>query len=545
MRPANPRGKLFVRLLFAITLAVLIFFAGRYFLLSQIRQALHDRLGDIREKGIVVNFDSAKINTWSGNLTLYGLGLRLTNAGDSARHQITADIPVLSVQGINIIPFLTNRKLSINHIRLESPVITYRPSAQLPNRETRNKFFEDLHIDDIEIAGIQLHWKDSLQDDTLATIQTDLRIQKLGLERMGDSLAWRESSVIISNTSFVLPGEYYAFAVKDIRLDLQKRKFEVDSIQITPTLSRRAFMVKYGKEIDYFKGSVPYIKVSGLTMRADNRLNIRMKSATLNLKLSVFRDKRYPFIKDFYTTLPSEFLHRLPFRLTIDTLLLKDSFVSYEEYPAEGDSSGAVFFDHLYATAYDVGNDSTVADTRMQARAKFMGTGNLLVNFTFPRDTLEPYTVAGWLRKFPLVKLNDMLGPAAKARVESGMMTNLEFHFKYNSTRSDGSIELNYEDLKISSLRKDKNEKAKVSLIKTLLLNLFVIKKDMDEDVKDAKKTGTILFYRNTKRSIFNYWWKSVFSGIKSAYNLDRFQPKPPKENNDDDKGKKKKRTDT
>jgi hypothetical protein len=44
----------------------------------------------------------------------------------------------------------------------------------------------------------------------------------------------------------------------------------------------------------------------------------------------------------------------------------------------------------------------------------------------------------------------------------------------------------------------------------------------MDEDVARDKRTGTIEFYRDQKRSIFNYWWKSVFSGIKSAYKIDK-----------------------
>lgn len=527
MRPVKPYGKRILYSLSFITLAVLIFFAGRYFLLSKIRQTLHDRLDDLRAKGIVLKFDRAEINTWSGDIAIHQLRLKITHPGDTSREQVSLELPELVVQGINIIPYLKDKNISINHISLDRPIITYRPGAALPRQETREKFFENIYIKDIRVVSASVHLKDSVREDTMATVKSDLMIQHLGLQRMGDSLAWRQSAVSISKFSFQLPHEYYAFSIKDIRLDLQKKTFEIDSIKITPTLGRRAFMRAYGKEIDYFKGNVPYLKVRGFTVTSDERLQLKINSATLNFRLAVFRDKRYPFIKDHHTQLPSEFLKKLPFLLRVDTLLLKDSFVSYEEFPAEGDSSGAVYFDRLYATAYAITNEKDSAThTRMQARAKFMGTGNLLVNFTFPRDTTKPYTVAGWLRDFPLVKLNDMLGPAAKARIESGVMTNLEFHFRYNSTRSDGTLELNYENLKMSSLRKDKQEKVRVSLIKTLLLNLFIIKKDMDDDVKDDKKTGTIHFYRDTRRSIFNYWWKSVFSGIKSAYNLDRFENK-------------------
>jgi hypothetical protein len=527
MRLAKPSGKRILFLLSFVTLVMLVFFAGRYFLLSKIRQTLREKIDDLQEKGIILTFDRAEVNPWSGDISIHQLQVKLMHPIDTTRLQVSVEFPELVIQGINIIPFLTDKNISINHIGIDKPVITYRPGATFARPETREKFFENIYIKDIRVNGASMHLKDSVKEDTVATIRSDLMIQHLGLQRMADSLAWRQSAVAISNFSFQLPHEFYSFSVKDIRLDLQKKNFEIDSIKITPALGRRAFMRKYGREIDYFKGNVPYLKVSGLMVSSDDRVRVKINCATMTVKLAVFRDKRYPFIKDRHTQLPSEFLQKLPFLLTVDTLLLKDSFVSYEEFPAEGDSSGAVYFDKLYATAYAVTNENDSAShTKMQARAKFMGTGDLLVNFTFPSDTTRPYTVAGWLRDFPMTKLNDMLGPAAKARIESGIMTNLEFHFRYNSTRSDGTLELNYKDLKMSSLRKDKKERVRVSLVKTLLLNLFIIKKDMDEDVKDDKKTGTIQFYRNTKRSIFNYWWKSVFSGIKSAYNLDRFENK-------------------
>jgi hypothetical protein len=531
MRPVKSSGKILFVTLSALTLAVLIFFAGRYFLLSQIRQTLHNRLGDLREQGVILKFDSAKINTWSGDIAIHRLNISIRDSVDTTRINVSAAIPEVIVDGINIIPFLKQKNISIDHVSLRHAVITYRPSADIPQAETRNSFFQDLHIDNIDLSGSSFHLQDSVGGDTVATFHADLKIRNLGLERVADSLMWRESAVQISDFSFTLPDEYYSFSVKDVRLDLKKKSFEIDSLKVMPTLGRRAFMRKYGREIDYFKGVVPYVKISGLSMTADPSLAFQVNQIVANFRLIVFRDKRLPFIKDWHTQLPSEFIHKLPFKLNIDTLLLKDCFVSYEEFPAAGDSSGTVFFDHLYATAHSISNDmSKPHGTKMQARAKFMGTGNLLVNFTFPRDTNKAYTAAGWLRDFPMVKLNDMLGPAAKARVESGIMTNLEFHFRYNRTRSDGTVELNYENLKISSLRENKNHETKVSLIKTLLLNLFVIKKNMDEDTRDDRKTGTILFYRNTKRSIFNYWWKSIFSGIKSAYNLDKLQGPDKKE---------------
>jgi hypothetical protein len=58
--------------------------------------------------------------------------------------------------------------------------------------------------------------------------------------------------------------------------------------------------------------------------------------------------------------------------------------------------------------------------------------------------------------------------------------------------------------------------------LKTFIINTFVLKKNMDDRLPAEKRTGTVLFYRDTTRSTFNYWWKSLSSGLKSAFHLDK-----------------------
>ena len=523
MRLVNSRRKITLIILSAVMLMVVVFFTGRYFLLSAIRSALYTRLDNLKKQGIVIKFESADVNAWTGNIEVHNLDLAL---GDTLKQRVVkASIPYLLVKGIEIMPFVTNRNISIRTVLLTQPSVIFRPNADLPGSSTRDSFFENLYIRHIMITESVLHVKDTLGQDTVASVYADLHFDNLGLERMGDSLAWLDSEVEISHFSFELPHQLYSFSVKAVNLDLNDRTFEVDSLTISPTCNRRTFMKKYGREIDYFRGVVPFLRVTGLRLRADPRLSIGADLMKLNFHLDVYRDKRLPFIKDHETRLPSHFLQKLPFHLHADTMRVVDSFVMYEEYPEKGDSAGGIFFDKLNATIIGLDNDPALEhQTVMHARAKFMGSGDLRATFTFPGDTAKPYLATGSLRNFPMVKLNSMLGPAAKVRVESGTMTNFKFNFQYNPEHSGGEVELNYQDLKISSLRQNNKNEASVDVIKTLLLNAFIIKKDMGEDVTNAKKIGTVSFYRNKKRSIFNYWVKSLLSGIKSAYKLDKLE---------------------
>ncbi|MFZ6008957.1 MAG: hypothetical protein ACOYXT_01320, partial [Bacteroidota bacterium] len=72
------------------------------------------------------------------------------------------------------------------------------------------------------------------------------------------------------------------------------------------------------------------------------------------------------------------------------------------------------------------------------------------------------------------------------------------------------------------ALLKEENGDVKEDKLRSLIVNAFVVRKNMDEKLSEEKRSGTIMFYRDNSRSIFNFWWKSLFSGIKSAYNLDK-----------------------
>ena len=166
-----------------------------------------------------------------------------------------------------------------------------------------------------------------------------------------------------------------------------------------------------------------------------------------------------------------------------------------------------------------------------------MGQGKLAIETTLPWNTKKKSKMAGSLRRLPFTKLNSMVEPAANMEFESGMLNRIDFAFQYNDDASSGEVSLNYQDLKIVSYRTDEQiekvekkkrnrkkseEELKKDNLKTFIINAFVVRKNLDENVPEEKRTGQINFERDKSRSVFNYWWKSLFTGIKSAFNLDK-----------------------
>jgi hypothetical protein len=314
-----------------------------------------------------------------------------------------------------------------------------------------------------------------------------------------------------------LRDEFYTIKVKEIKYNSGDQLFNIDSIQIIPEYDKKIFALKSERQIDRIEGHVPFIKATGFQISATQKLLLQISGVDVSLNLNIFRDKRYPF-RNKEKKLPVRFLHSLPFLVQIDSIRLTKSYVAYEEVQEDGNEPGKVFFDKLKGKIYNVSNTSE-KEGSMEASAQFMDTGLLKATFTFPVSPDKPYTIKGTLIDFELPAINSMLTTAANAKISEGTLDELKFHFSYNDTRSDGSLELNYTDLKMTSLLKKKENVP--NRVLTFLLRL-VVKKDMDENLPTDKKTGTVLFYRDKRRSIFNYWWKSVLSGVKSVYNLDK-----------------------
>ncbi len=71
-----------------------------------------------------------------------------------------------------------------------------------------------------------------------------------------------------------------------------------------------------------------------------------------------------------------------------------------------------------------------------------------------------------------------------------------------------------YEDLDIKKLDSETLEETTRSRIVSFVANLAVVRSSNPED---DPRVGEIDFERETDRSTFSYWWKTLRSGLKSS----------------------------
>lgn len=513
------------KLILIPVIILLIYIGGRFFVFYQLDKIIRKELRDLVQQGIQIQLSSLQVGPWKNEITLKDVRIKFTEAY-AADTKVGAQATMIQIKGIQLLKALISNELVVRSVFLSEPYLqTLKVDAKKQSEKKVNsnanaqihRFF--IHQLTIEEGK----WR--INDNT----DTPVRITSLGnitlngfeiINKENKPLAWRVRRTNVSSVDIDFTKDYYTLKVKELLYDANKKSLNVDSIQLIPQYDKATFAQKAGKEVSRLVMNIPTLKATQCDLTSSPVFDLRVHKLDLRLWLESFRDKRYPF-KNPIRELPIKMLHNLPITIKIDTINVINSYVEHQEIAEKGVDIGRIFFDKINAKLCNITNQKKLDakhPTTMHALAQFMGEGDLDAFFTFPDAPNGVYTTNAKLSNFSMPKLNAILEPTAKAKIESGRLNSVKFNFDYNDIRSDGKLEINYSDLKIALFQKD--DPGKKSLLKNFIINTFLLKKNMDNQLEKSERTGTILYYRDHHRAIFHYWWQSVFSGFLAALDL-------------------------
>jgi hypothetical protein len=447
---------------------------------------------------------------------------QLSFAGDSANaipHQAT--IQQIELNGINVYDLLTKRKLTISELVIDSGRVRYNTDIKFQiSKDSGNNKMADVTIGKLTLRNLQT----VIVSDSIAAVTGLLNIQAADIvvaEKKDSTSNLFEITDIqggVSNIKVNDKNGLYLTTIAKVNMDMAAQQLIIDSILLKPLHSKFKFAKAARKQTDRINVFVSQVKVSGLNYRQLLSQKVLAKKIDIySSEVYSFRDKRMPFKETENKPLPMEALKKLDQDVEVDSLEVHSSKITYEEFPTDGFKSAKIIFEDLQAKMNNVINRSDSNKSRystLQASAKLLGKGLIEATFLLPIQPTFEYHAKGKISGFQLYHLNPILENLAFISVSSGRLNSMHFNFEYNDRFSNGALTINYEDLKIAGLKKEK--KADISDVKTFLINTFV-KNDKDKDVPIENRTGTITFERDRKRQIFNFWWKSLLSGIKNS----------------------------
>ncbi|UII26469.1 hypothetical protein LVD15_24760 [Fulvivirga maritima] len=527
-----------------ITAVVLIVLIGTgIFLVKQyakpyVRGKITEQLDSLSNSPWNLQYDSFSIDLSGGNFSITNLSID-HQADSSSRYKVSTD--QLEITGIGIITYLLNKKISINNIHLSKPKIQLINKQQAKNKQDSSSTAKSrpklpkMKIGKIAISDgqIQILHADSSLANPMLEAEFNFELTKLktdSTEAHEYNFFDMETLLFDMKNIAYKPDSLYLINLKQLSLSLQDSSLMLDSASITSQYSKFDLGLAVGHEIDWMDISNQSIAIKHINFKEIfNDSTYHAGAITVNgLNALIFRDKRLPFPDKPNTELFKDFVAKLPVKVNIDTIMVKDARVEYQEYIKKAVGPGRVHFDNLYASFYHFTNtDSALLKkinytAQMDAQCNVMGEGLLKASFKFPiTDEGEPYSVTGSMEPMELSSINPMIEYVGFTKIREGKLLNLDFNFTYNNNSSDGKMYFEYENLKINTLDKDDHtSKGLGQNIKSFIANTFVVKTDNSKD--DGKfRVGDISFERDKKKSIFNYWWKSLLTGFRSSTGIE------------------------
>ncbi len=461
-------------------------------------------------------FSSLNINLFERSVAIHHILWK--SPGDSSENK--ASVSRIKLQGISLYQLIFNQQLYAQTLRIDSGAVHYQPSPKKDSTQNSSRKSFPFEIENVIIRDVFVE----LKQDSVTQIEAllNLRYGSMKFDSLSNLNASLKSAFHyfqgnIANVKVKKAHGLYASHIDKIEFDSENESLSIDSLKLIPMYGKYEFAHVKGKQMSRLDLTVRNITISGLNYNTifDSLISIR-KVAVHAANLHSFRDKRMPF-KNGVMDLPMKSLQKLKVALEIDSIAIDSTKITVEEFAEQATQPGHINFHNLTALMTGLNNryyNNKPKYSQLDAHAKLMGSGLITASFRFPLDGSPLYSAKGKIANMPLIDINPILENSARVRIESGQLNELYFNFNYTDLKSEGSVEINYDNLLITVLNADKEKS--IDKVKTVLINAF-LKKTKDESTEQRKRIGAINIDRDRHRFVFNLWWKSLQDGLKSS----------------------------
>lgn len=506
---------------------------------------INEKVFEKRIAGIYkIHVNHAHINLWNMGVSIKGIELKADTSEEAQelykyqKNIAHVQIKRLTIANIGLIKFFKENKVDIHritfispHIKLtKNPLYTGSP-PEIPKKSADSaQGIDEIFLGQLNIKNLSLDYylygnKDpdlSIESIHLALDQPIIDPNQF--KSIDKALLIKEIKLEVNNILFKDEKGQYEMTLEQIAFEDSASIIRLKNFKIKPLLSKKKFAQLHAFQSDRFDGQISEIIISQLDI---DRLIKQEGIAVQNIQVSgadleLYRDKNRPFNDHNFPKLPQQALRSLKQIIEINQIEISSANIVYAETAKGGDLTGKVLMKDIQATLKNIGNSDAWKRSKtltINAEAKVFGKGPLHAQFEFPLAN-STFHFSGKLGKTKMNAFNEMVIPNAGVKIKSGTINEMSFDITANNTSSHGTLELYYENLA-------------VSILKEKLVNGHIIEKErkffnflankvvlpvQNPNKKGSFYSASVEFDRDINKSIFNYLWKSIFSGVKDTF---------------------------
>jgi len=522
-------------ILFVGVLFVVIYFGSE----PIIKKIVSEKLEKERIAGIYkASFKSAYLNIFQMGISITGFELKPDSSAECKKlfqhqkHLAHIKIGRLNINELDILALINDNKINVNKVVIKSPEIKLYKNHHFTKALKKNKSnntksdLEDIQLKSIIVNNLVFNY--FLDEDKIADILIgDLDLKLINpivevslLNKPLDAISIDDIKLSAKKISFAGNKEFYNASINSLDYNYKTNVITLSKIKVKPRYNKSKFAKKHKYQCDRIDASVAKVEVKGLDIiRLIKNKILAIKEVNIkSLNIEIFRDKNFPFNLNKYPKLPQQALRESKQKMEIENINVLSSTIVYLEKAKGAKKTGKVEFKNVHIGIHNLGNTSAWQNNRnmiVNGEIMVFGKGQLKIDFDFPLKS-NTFYINGQLGKFPMTLVNSISIPNAGIKIRSGQIKKMDFKASLNRTNSTGKLNLYYQDLDISILKKkEKSGLRKDSKLLNVVANTIIPTQNPNK--KGQFYEATIAFERDKNKGVLAYVWKTIFSGLKDS----------------------------
>jgi hypothetical protein len=491
-----------------------------------------------------IKYDSLEMDELAGNLSITNMNLSYDSAryldyvrmGKEPSILMSIFIPMISVTGVNTKRVLVNNEIIGRKLEIKGPVINiiYTNSVNdstrvVPVNEIYGLILGNLdlmQVDSVLISGAQIITsshktkKISIQIRDVSITLLDVKVDSSSNVDTTRMIFAKAISLSCRYLSWLSGNNLYNYRADSISLSSITRHLQVKSFQITPILNEETFVKSHPEEDKRLVMMFRNIRLQNIDFQELVKQNIRADSMLIGgADYKIFCDMGISHPKrNRIGDYPQQILQKIPVSLRVKKIVLSNGYLEYRERNKTTRRIGKVQLYHMNAVISNFTNDKVAIAIdnimKVDIRSSFLNKTpfNLTCSFYF----LHPqgrFDLRGYVGPIDGTSLNPIVEPMGDVSIKKGTISGVEFDLHGNNYNMDGTVKMEYKDLKVFMLKTDrgKNELGKRSVM-SLLANMFIVNSNPRKN--EAPRVVQVHTDRDPNYTIVNLSWNTLLKGI-------------------------------
>jgi hypothetical protein len=296
-----------------------------------------------------------------------------------------------------------------------------------------------------------------------------------------------------------------------------RKAFHLDSFNYHPTRPLDSVLAHSSYQTDYITLHTGALDLSGFDLDAYEKdtafiVNTMQVSEPV---ITVFRDKKPPFLSGTVKPLPADMIANIPFPIAVKVVNVSSGKIFYTEKNAKTRAEGTLLLAKVDAQIENIKNRDIQPNDSLSLSidALLMDSASLRLRVDQSyTDSLNGFVMDLRMRPTTLAFLNPVLAPLSNVMITSGTIDSLQMRAVGMEDFAFGEMNMYYHDLKIKLVKEgDQNQSSFMTKVVSWLANALIVKKN------NNGRKGVVYFERLRDRSFFNYIVKIAFSGMSTS----------------------------